>query len=117
MARLEVGGGSASAAPAEQERSLKRASTVPASVMGAHAPSRPVSLPRGGTLVKLSGLDDLGLGQFNGRMGRVIEMNGRQFMEDGVTEICTVLLDSRASDYDRSSGVWVGVPFQNLRLM
>ena len=50
------------------------------------------------------------------RMGRVIEMNGRSFMEDGKTELCTVLLDSRSTDYDRSNGVWVGVPFANMRL-
>ena len=53
---------------------------------------------------------------FNGRMGRVVEMNGRSFMEDGVTEICCVLLDARSTDYDRISGVWVGVPVANLEL-
>ena len=38
-------------------------------------------------------------------------------MEDGKTELCTVLLDSRVGDYDRSSGVWVGVPMANLKIL
>ena len=95
---------------------LRRAATMPASDLAALRAALP-ALPRGGTLVKLKGVDELGLGPYNGRMGRVIEMNGRSFMEDGVTELCTVLLDSRASDYDRSSGVWVGVPIANLKIM
>lgn len=67
--------------------------------------------------VKLAGLDTLGLAAYNGRMGRVVEMDGKQYMDDGKTELCTVLLDSRSTDYDRSSGVWVGVPVANLKLL
>ena len=59
--------------------------------------------------------ESLGMANFDGRMGRVVEMNGRQYMEDGTTELCTVLLDSRVGDYDQSSGVWVGVPLANLK--
>ena len=113
MARLEKAQAVAPAvAPATAPKQLKRAATMPAM----NNPSIPTSLPRGGTLVKLTGLDDLGMKDYNGRMGRVIEMNGRSFMEDGKTELCTVLLDSRSTDYDRSNGVWVGVPFANMRL-
>ena len=113
MARLEKAQAVAPAvAPATAPKQLKRAATMPAM----NNPSIPTSLPRGGTLVKLTGLDALGMKDYNGRMGRVIEMNGRSFMEDGKTELCTVLLDSRSTDYDRSNGVWVGVPFANMRL-
>ena len=100
---------------APSAKPLKRASTMPASSLA--AAGKALTMPRGGTLVKLHGVDELGLGQFNGRMGRVVEMNGKSFMEDGCTELCTVLLDSRVGDYDRSSGVWVGVPIANLKIM
>lgn len=108
MAQLEAS--SAEAKP------LKRANTMPASTV-AQAAGKSMPLPRGGTLVKLQGVEDLGMPQFAGRMGRVVEMNGRSFMEDGCTELCTVLLDSRIGDYDRSSGVWVGVPVTNLKIV
>ena len=104
MAALEGGAGGAPKPP------LKRASTVPAN-LGKQPP-----LPRGGTLVKLSGMEAVGLGPYEGRMGRVVEMNGRQFMEDGRTELCTVLLDSRVGDYARADGVWIGVPIANLKI-
>ena len=75
------------------------------------------ALPRGGTLVKCVGVKQLpGLEKFEARMGRVVEMMERQFMDDGKTELCTVLLDSRSTDYDRSQGVWVAVPLPNLRI-
>ena len=113
MQRLEDEQGST--APAGSAQPLKKASTVPAG-LGARPPP-PVPLPRGGTLVKLHGLDaPSGLLNFNGRMGRVVEMTGKQYAEDGKTEICTVLLDSRQTDYDRSSGVWVGVPMANMQI-
>ena len=88
----------------------KRANATPAEAAN-------LPLPRGGTLVKLHGVDDLGMAKFNGRMGRVVEMAGRSFMEDGRTELCTVLLDSRVGDYNRGDGVWVVVPVANLKLM
>lgn len=100
----------AAAPPAE----LKKAATM-AALPGAQVGG----IPRGGTLVKLHGADglkDLGLEKYRGRMGRVVEMVGRQFLEDGSTEVVTILLDSRASDYERGSGVWVQVPMSNLEL-
>ena len=105
----------ASTATAGSAQALKKASTVPAGLGSQPLPS--TTLPRGGTLVKLHGLDKpSGLLNFNGRMGRVVEMMGKQYAEDGKTEICTVLLDSRQTDYDRSSGVWVGIPLANMRI-
>ena len=59
----------------------------------------------------------LGLDKHKNRMGRVIEMVGRQFLQDGVTELATVLLDSRVGDYDRGNGAWVQVPLTNLELV
>ena len=73
--------------------------------------------PRGGALVKLHHVKDLGGGleKFEGRMGRVIEMMERSYTADG-QEIITVLLDSRTTDYDRSQGAWVAVPLENLKI-
>jgi hypothetical protein len=109
MARLESQAGE----PAAPPRPLKKAATVPA---GLGMPAKPLTLPRGGTLVKLHSLNELGLGNYNGRMGRIVEMNGKQYMDGGKTELATVLLDCRVGDYDRGSGVWIGVPVANLRV-
>jgi hypothetical protein len=95
---------------------LKKAATMAAL---APTPLKPGQLPRDGTLVKLigtEGLKALGLEKFRGRMGRVVEMVQRQFLEDGHTEVVTVLLDSRVGDYDRGNGVWVQVPLTNIQL-
>ena len=35
-------------------------------------------------------------------------------MSDGVTELATILLDARSSDYFSAQGVWVQVPLANL---
>ena len=59
----------------------------------------------------------LGLEKYRGRMGRSVEMMGKTFMEDGVTELATVLLDARSSDYFSAQGVWVQVPLANLEPM
>ena len=106
-----------SASGASGPGTLKRASTL--ATIGASKSNTITSVPRGGTLVRLvgqGGLKALGLEKYKNRMGRVIEMIGRQFMPDGKTELATVLLDSRVGDYDRGNGSWVQVPLSHLEL-
>ena len=80
-------------------------------------------VPRGGTLVKLKGIDGLkalDYEKYKGRMGRVIEMVGRQYLNnDGMTELVTILLDARPADRangDNCNGVWVQVPLENIEI-
>ena len=125
LARLEELHGDTKAAGAGASGSakpgagfIKRANTMP--IASLLAPVKVTSLPRGGTLCKLVGTKDelkaLSLEKYKGRMGRVVEMVGRQFMQDGTTELVTLLLDSRTTDYDRGNGAWVQVPFANVEL-
>jgi hypothetical protein len=88
-----------------------------------HANIKQAPLPRGGTLVQIRlGEDhsDLpereGLEKYNGRMGRVIEMVGKVVASDGVTEMATILLAPLNSDYDRSTGTWLQVPTNDVRV-
>lgn len=108
----------ASSNAAAEHGTLKRASTMAS--LPAKEAEKLTSVPRGGTLVKLVGTDGLkklGLEKQKNRMGRVIEMVGRQYLKDGVTELATVLLDSRVGDYDRGNGAWVQVPLANIELV
>ena len=73
-------------------------------------PPRP-GLPRGGTLVKLKGLEK----KYDNQVGRVVEMNGPLQSEgpDGsVTEMVAVLLAPKG----RHDGVWVAVPLENIEV-
>ena len=119
MARLE--GSNGAAAPAPAEAAGRRPPLQKATTMGA-LPSKG-GIPRGGTLVKLKGIEGLkalSYEQYKGRMGRVVEMMGRQFLNnDGVTELVTILLDARPADRandDNCNGVWVQVPMANVEV-
>ena len=68
----------------------------------------------------IDGLKALDYEKYKGRMGRVIEMVGRQYLNnDGVTELATILLDARPADRangDNCNGVWVQVPLENIEI-
>lgn len=121
MARIEeMGGAPAPAAPgkAPLQRANTMAANKPAQLQRANTLT---SLPRDGTLVKLVGdveiFKALGLEKYRGRMGRTVEMVGKSYMQDGITELATILLDARNSDYFGAQGAWVQVPLGNLQPM
>ena len=102
-----------------------------------------MAVMREGSLVQLQGLEgvcgltyhgfyDASLGEFNGRKGRVsrdppawvikAQPNLTAAAESAAKEdlsasLIPVLLDSRSTDRDRGSGVWVAVPPQNLKVL
>lgn len=133
MSQLDAAGGggedgaapasTAAAAPSASRPPLQKARTM-AAIGGPKANGSGKSgVPRGGTLVKLKGIDGLkalDYEKYKGRMGRVIEMVGRQYLNnDGVTELATILLDARPADRangDNCNGVWVQVPLDNIEI-
>jgi len=82
-----------------------------------------------GSLVKLHGLKGgrgpMGtaeaLEKYNGRLGRVVEWAPPYLLKTAVEgaynvyDLVLVLLDARASDRDRSSGLWLAVDMANLK--
>lgn len=88
-----------------------RPSSAPpdAAVANPPAASKP-ALVRGGSLVKLTGLEK----KYNGQMGRVVDMNGPIKGPDGseTNDLVAVLLAPKGA----REGVWVAVPRANLEL-
>ncbi len=101
MAALDRSRASSSSAakPAPRRRSTE-------SQLGSGASSKPGPTLRGGTLVKLKGLER----RYNGKLGRVVEMKGPlRDNADGSAKdgLVAVLLDK---------GVWVAVPPERLEV-
>lgn len=87
----------------------------PSSAAPAATAGKPAELYRGGSLVKLHGTKEVkNLEKFDGRMGRVVEMQKGWSKENGLV---AVLLDSRPSDHFRGAGTWVAVPPDHLKDM
>ena len=73
------------------------------------------------------GCFDIQLGKYNGRMGRVIREPPPWLVKapSGAAPgeappsapLVPVLLDSRSTDEDRSRGVWLAVPPENLKVL
>jgi hypothetical protein len=97
-------------------------------VMGGAAAAGAPPLVREGSLVKLHGLraglglqgmSNLNMERYNGRLGRVVDDPPPWLIKSAsgasAEELVAVLLDSRSTDRERSSGIWVAVPRTNLR--
>lgn len=96
--------------------------------MGGAAAAGAPPLVREGSLVKLHGLraglglqgmSNLNMERYNGRLGRVVDDPPPWLIKSAsgasAEELVAVLLDSRSTDRERSSGIWVAVPRTNLR--